>query len=90
MKKLFLILIVAFLATGCATIKEQAVTEGMYKNEVVKVWGKPDAVQNSLNSCCSDKNEETWHYYYPYSQGRKDRKSVVFRDSRVEYVFLWK
>jgi hypothetical protein len=83
----FLFLILCLFISGCAT-HNYAVKKGMSPEAVTALWGKPDKVKSSCNSCCWEKNQEAWHYFGTTWQFQEKNKSVVFEDNLVKYVFV--
>lgn len=59
------------------------VVVGMNKDQVLRVWGRPDNISNYASS--GGYQSEDWTYY---SKGNKPYRSVDFKDGKVSRVYV--
>ena len=81
-------MVMVLVACGCAQ-KTYLVKEGMSKEEVLALWGKPVKIETSKNTCCWERNEEAWLYYKTSYRPHETRRFVLFEDNRVSSYERW-
>ena len=91
MKNIIVLLVLSFALSGCSSlVKQTQVVPGMSKDQVTALWGSPQRVVNSNNSCCKAYDEESMYFYSTKYQPSSHPKYVLLKDNRVKYVFEWK
>ena len=88
MKNAIFLILLSFVLTGCASTK-LPVTAGMTARQVKLAWNEPQRIANHKNSCCKKSGEEAWYYFNTQYQDQKLSKYVLFKDGRVQDVFVW-